>query len=71
MENQNTRALIVLGIKIMVAIAYIVLGGYVILSPNVAQILPIQMRITFAVVTTLYGVFRLYRGILAFKEGNE
>ena len=71
MQDQDTRFIIVLSIKILVAIAYIVLGGYVILSANIAQILSPQVRIAFAVATIVYGIFRLYRGITTFKEGEE
>jgi hypothetical protein len=57
-------------LNLAMAIAYLTVGTFLVLSPSADRIIPSEYVTTIAVVISLYGIFRLYRAYNQLSKGN-
>lgn len=58
-------------LRLIISIAYVVLGGLLLFVPFSFEFLTTTTKVALAVLLILYGIFRMYRAIKMASMSNE
>jgi hypothetical protein len=63
-KRNNPGQKIAAFLNLSMAVTYLFCGGYLLISPIGAKVMPVEYTRTVGVAITIYGFFRLYRAYL-------